>query len=82
MLLFVVVTNLIGSFQVFGQTFIITRGGPERTTLVLVQCIYETAFMNHRMGHGAALSWLLFLVVAGVTAIVAIAGLRGGESTS
>lgn len=63
-LLFVVVMNIIGTFQVFGQTFMITRGGPEMSTRSLVQYIYETAFNNYRMGYAAALSWLLFLVIA------------------
>lgn len=63
-LLFVLVLNVIGAFQVFGQTFIITRGGPERSTRVLVQYIYETSFNFFRMGYGAAMSWLLFLVIA------------------
>lgn len=62
--LFVVVMNIIGAFQVFGQTFIITRGGPELSTRVLVQYIYETAFNNYRMGYGAAMSWLLFVAIA------------------
>jgi multiple sugar transport system permease protein len=63
-LLFVVVINVIGAFQVFGQTFMITRGGPELVTRVAVQYIYETAFNFYRMGYGAAMSWLLFLVIA------------------
>lgn len=63
-LLFVVVLNVIGSFQVFGQVYIITRGGPELSTRTLVQYIYETAFNNYRMGYAAALSWLLFLLIA------------------
>lgn len=63
-LLFVVVINILGAFQVFGQPFIITRGGPERATLPLMQYIYETSFLNYRLGYGAAMSWLLFLVIA------------------
>lgn len=63
-LLFVVVMNIIGGFQVFGQTFMVTRGGPELATRSMVQYIYETAFNNYRMGYAAALSWLLFLVIA------------------
>jgi multiple sugar transport system permease protein len=63
-LLFVIVLNIIGAFQVFGQTFIITRGGPERSTLVLMQYIYEASFMNYRLGYGAAMSWILFLLIA------------------
>jgi len=63
-LLFVIVVNVIGAFQVFGQTFIVTKGGPERSTRVLVQYIYETAFQSYRLGYGAAMSWLLFVVIA------------------
>ena len=63
-LLFVAIMNIIGSFQVFGQVFMITRGGPEQSTRVLVQYIYETAFTHYRMGYGAAMSWLLFLCIA------------------
>ncbi len=74
-LLFVSIMNIIGSFQVFGQTFMITRGGPEHSTRVLVQYIYETAFTNYRMGYGAAMSWLLFAVIA-VFAIIQFRILR------
>jgi multiple sugar transport system permease protein len=63
-LLFVLVLNVIGAWQVFGQTFVITRGGPERSTRVLVQYIYETSFNFYRMGYGAAMSWILFLIIA------------------
>jgi multiple sugar transport system permease protein len=68
-LLFVVVLNVIGAFQVFGQVYMITRGGPELSTRTLVQYIYETAFNNYRMGYAAALSWLLFLVIALFSAV-------------
>lgn len=63
-LLFVMVLNIIGSFQVFGQVYMITRGGPELSTRTLVQYIYETAFNNYRMGYASALSWILFGVIA------------------
>lgn len=63
-LFFVTVTTTIGSFQVFGQPFLLTKGGPEMSTRGMVQYIYETAFNNYRLGYGAAMSWLLFLVIA------------------
>lgn len=62
-LLFVIITGVIGAFQVFGQTFMVTQGGPELSTRVMVQYIYETAFNHYRMGYGAAMSWLLFVVI-------------------
>lgn len=63
-LLFTLVINIIGAFQVFGQPFMVTAGGPELSTRVAMQYIYETAFRNYRLGYGAAMSWLLFLVIA------------------
>ncbi|HEY7091202.1 MAG TPA: sugar ABC transporter permease [Tepidisphaeraceae bacterium] len=62
-LMFVAVINTIGAFQVFGQPFLLTRGGPELTTRGIVQYIYETAFQNYRLGYGAAMSWLLFAII-------------------
>jgi multiple sugar transport system permease protein len=62
-LLFVTVINVIGTFQIFGQTFMITRGGPELSTRVLVQYIYDVGFNHYRLGYAAAMSWLLFVVI-------------------
>lgn len=62
-MLFVGVMQTIGAFQVFGQPFILTRGGPELFTRGAVQYIYENAFLQYRMGYGAALSWLLFVLI-------------------
>lgn len=64
-LLFIVVLNTIGGFQMFAQSMLLTNGGPEFTTRGVVQLIYDTAFMNYRLGYGAAISWLLFLLIAG-----------------
>jgi multiple sugar transport system permease protein len=64
-LLFVTVLSVVGSFQIFGQPFIMTNppGAPENSTRVLVMYIYQTAFGFYRMGYAAAMSWLLFLVI-------------------
>jgi multiple sugar transport system permease protein len=68
-LLFMVVMNTIGGFQMFAQSMLLTNGGPELTTRGVVQLIYDTAFMNYRLGYGAAISWLLFLLIAGFSLI-------------
>lgn len=62
-LMFIIVINTIGAFQVFGQPFMLTKGGPELATRGVVQYIYETAFNNYRLGYGAAMSWLLFVII-------------------
>jgi len=67
-LTFVVVMNVIGSFQVFGQTYILTpSGGPSLSTLSLVQYIYQTSFENYRLGYGAAMSGMLLLIIVAIT---------------
>ncbi|QQE10004.1 sugar ABC transporter permease [Planctomycetota bacterium] len=68
-LVFVLVTQLIASFQIFGQTFIVTKGGPNNSTRVLMHHIYETSFVQYRIGYGAAMSMLLFLVIVVITLI-------------
>lgn len=66
-LLLVVVINTIASFQVFGQPFLVTAGGPELSTRVLVQYVYDMAFGAYRMGFAAAMSWLLFIAIAAIS---------------
>jgi multiple sugar transport system permease protein len=68
-LLFMVVMNTIGAFQMFAQAYILTAGGPEMTTRGVVSLIYDTAFADYRLGYGAAISWLLFLIIATVSLI-------------
>ncbi|MFT3787204.1 MAG: sugar ABC transporter permease [Tepidisphaeraceae bacterium] len=63
-LLFMVVMNTIGAFQMFAQSMLLTNGGPEMTTRGVVSLIYDTAFADYRFGYGAAISWLLFLMIA------------------
>ncbi|HTO12572.1 MAG TPA: sugar ABC transporter permease [Candidatus Binatia bacterium] len=65
-LLFVFVTHIIGSFQIFGQVFILTQGGPGDATRTVVQHLYETAFQNFfHFGAATAMAWVLFAVIVG-----------------
>ena len=63
-LLFVVVTHVIGSFQLFGQVFVLTGGGPGDATRTVVQHLYETAFQNFfQFGAASAMAWVLFAII-------------------
>jgi multiple sugar transport system permease protein len=65
-LLFVFVTHIIGSFQIFGQVFVLTQGGPGDATRTVVQHLYETAFQNFfAFGAASAMAWVLFAVILG-----------------
>jgi multiple sugar transport system permease protein len=63
-MLFVVVTHVIGSFQLFGQVFVLTMGGPGDATRTVVQHLYEAAFQNFfQFGAASAMAWVLFAVI-------------------
>lgn len=64
---FVVVTSLIGSFQIFDTVAVTTAGGPVNSTKVLVWYIYENAFQFSRMGYATALSMTLFAILIVIT---------------
>jgi multiple sugar transport system permease protein len=57
----VIVLQIILHFQVFGQSHLITRGGPNDATQVLVRYIYQTGFRNSELGYASALAVVLFL---------------------
>lgn len=66
---FVLVITLINSFQVFEQTYVLTKGGPANSTLTMSYYIYQNAFQFFQMGKAAALSYVLFAAIFVVTLI-------------
>ncbi|WP_368737763.1 carbohydrate ABC transporter permease [Bacillus sp. EB106-08-02-XG196] len=62
-ILLVVVLQSIASFKLFGQSYLMTNGGPGTATRTLVQYIYETGFRANEMGLASAMSYVLFLVM-------------------
>lgn len=60
---FVLIILCIGAFQLFGESFILTRGGPGYATMTVVQYIYQSAFEFFRMGRAAAIAWVLFACI-------------------
>jgi multiple sugar transport system permease protein len=66
---FVLVITLINAFQVFEQTYVLTKGGPANSTLTLSYYIYQNAFQFFQMGKAAAVSYVLFAIVFSVTLI-------------
>ncbi len=61
------ILQIIASFNVFGQVYVMTGGGPHGTTRVLVQYIYETGFKYFKMGYSAAMSYILFIIILGIS---------------
>lgn len=62
---FLMITLVIGSFNLFGEVYIITggTGGPLLSTYTLVMYIYQLAFSFFHMGQSAVVSWILFLIL-------------------
>jgi multiple sugar transport system permease protein len=67
---FNLIMGVIGTFQYFTQTFIMTSGGPNNSTLFYGLYLYQNAFQYFRMGAACAMAWLLFLITLAATVIV------------
>lgn len=66
--IFTVVTlGLIGCWQVFDQIYTGTQGGPGKTTLTPAYLSYQDAFLNQQWGRGAAVAFILFVIIVAFT---------------
>jgi multiple sugar transport system permease protein len=66
---FVIVISLINNFQVFDQFWIMTGGGPEGSTTVILQNIVSNSFNYGRMGYASAMSMVLFAIILAITLV-------------
>ena len=69
-ILYNLVTGIIGTFQFFVQAFVMTNGGPADATLVYNLYLYRNTFRWNRFGFGSAMAWFLMFVVLGMTMLV------------
>jgi len=67
--LLVVTLGIIGTWQVFDQVYIMTQGGPAKTTLTPAYLSYSAAFDSNEWGRGAAIAFLLFLLIFTLTSL-------------
>jgi multiple sugar transport system permease protein len=68
-LVFVGVVTMIGYFQLFAEPYVMTQGGPLRSTTSVVLLMYEEGFRWWRMGYAAAIAFVLFIVILIATMI-------------
>ncbi len=66
---FVVTLGLMGTYQVFDQVYVMSSGGPAKTTLTVAYLVYRSGFNNFEMGVGLAIAVLLFLIIFVLTLI-------------
>ena len=65
----VTLLQIIFSFKIFSQVWLITGGGPGTETRPIVQYIYETSFKQNSMGYGAAMAFAFFIILVIVSMI-------------
>lgn len=78
-LIFVLITSIIGSFQIFDTVAITTQGGPIKATEVMNWLIYERAFVRFEMGYATTVSIALFLILI-VVSFAQMWLMRAGDS--
>lgn len=61
---FVLVTSIVGTFQVFDLVYVMTKGGPGVSTNVLVLDIYNNAFQGLRLGYASAETVIMILLIS------------------
>jgi oligogalacturonide transport system permease protein len=66
---FNLIMQMVHAFQEFNGPYMITEGGPLHSTYLLSLYIYDQSFKLFNIGYGAALSWVLFAIVGGLSAI-------------
>lgn len=75
-ILFQTILLLIGSFQVFTLSYVLTDGGPADSTLFTVNFIYQKSFQDFQMGYASAAAWVLLMMTFAATAAILAIGSR------
>lgn len=70
----VVILQIILHFQVFGQSHLMTQGGPNDSTQVLVRYIYQTGFRDSELGRASAMAVFLFVIMGCFSIIQFVVG--------
>ncbi len=69
-ILFTVVTSVIGGMQIFDVPFTLTGTGPNNSTLTMVMFLYQTAFERSQYGYAAAIAYAIFVFIAVISLAV------------
>lgn len=76
---FLFVMSVISSFQVFGQVYTMTRGGPMNATTTIVHQIYNNGFEGYKMGYASAEAVFLLVITCLITLLTFRYGDKGGD---
>lgn len=82
-ILFNLITGFVAAFQEFTIPWLLTQGGPMRSTEFLLIYLYRSAFVNFRMGKASAIAWVILVIIVIFTALLFRSSARwvyyGGE---
>jgi multiple sugar transport system permease protein len=79
----ITVLTTIASFKVFGQVWLVTRGGPANATRTMIQYIYETGFRSNELGLATAMSFIFFIILLVLSILqFTFFGRKGDEAVS
>lgn len=68
-LFFVIVISVVSSFQTFTEIRVMTQGGPGESSNVLIWYLWENAFVFLKLGVAAAVAWIMFVILMGLTGL-------------
>ena len=68
-MVFIVITSLISYFQTYIPVMVLTQGGPGTKTYLASYIIYDQAFVKYNFGYASAISFILFALIAALTAL-------------
>ncbi len=66
---FNLIMQMVQAFQEFNGPYVITGGGPLKSTYLLPLYIYDEAFRNFQMGYASAIAWVLFVIIMVLTVL-------------
>lgn len=69
-IMFNLIMQVISAFQEFTGAFVVTGGGPMKSTYLYILKVYDEAFKFFKMGYSCALSWILFLLIMVFTVVI------------
>jgi multiple sugar transport system permease protein len=67
---FNLIINIISSFQVFSNVYVLTQGGPNNATLTLVVYLYRQSFQLFQFGYASAIAWVVFAIILVFTLVL------------
>jgi multiple sugar transport system permease protein len=69
-LFFNLINGIIAGLQTFTQVYILTAGGPNNASTMMVPYLFHHAFESYKMGYASAIAWVLFVIIMVMTLIV------------